>query len=272
MRSQRFGVLGLCGLLLMTGWPAIGQVIGTVHKPPVAPTNGKPAESAAGPSKITVRVLTFRLKHDRRLNGSRIRVTAYRNRVGLYGTVPNYHQRRIAEQVAQSIIGITYVADHLHIAAQPLPSPQLRARVRKALRENPATARQNIRVQAYRGMVGLKGTVSTLSAKQTAIRLAKRIMRVSVVQDNLQVHSGPKGASLVSAVKSALHADRSLRSGRFRVLSNKGGYIYLRGTVYSRSAKRRAETDASRVRGVTGLTNAIVVLRPGLKRYRRPTH
>lgn len=268
MKNHRRVALGLALLLLSAIGPVGAQVVGTVHKPPVAPTNGKPAKIVPGPPKITTKVLAFRLRHDRRLNGSHIRVTAYRHRVGLYGTVPNYYQRRIALQIAQSIEGVTYVADHLHIRSEPLPSSQIIARIRRALKDNSATAHETIRVEAAHGVVGLFGTVETLSAKQTAIHIAKSVPRVPVVQDNLRVRPGPTGAALTGAVKSALAADAVLRKDHITVLSNGKGYVYLRGAVYSPAAKRRAGAIASRVRGVTGLSNSITTLRQGLKRYR----
>lgn len=263
--------LGLAALLLGAALPASAQVLGTVHKPPVAPTNGKPARIIPGSPKITAKAITFRMRHDRRLNGSHIRVTVYRHRVGLYGAVPNYYQRRIARQIAQSIPGITYVADHLRVLSTPLPSSQIIAWIRRELKDNPATSHETIRVEASHGVVGLSGTVGTLYAARTAIHIAKRVPRVPVVQDNLHVQSGPTGAALTNAVKSVLAADPVLRKDHLTVLSNGKGYVYLRGAVYSPTAKRRAEEVTSRVPGVTGLSNSVVTLRPGLKRYRRPT-
>lgn len=271
MLNRSLIIAGAVCWAAMGAWPAFGQVVGTVHKRPVAPTNGKPAKVVAGPNHLTEKALTVRLRDDRRLDGSKIRVTAYRSRVGLYGSVPNYHQKRIAEQIAQQFSGITYVADHLRVATQPLPDAQLAERIRKALKKNSNTSKAAIAVEAHRGVVGLRGTVKTLYVKWTAIHLAKRVPRVSVVQDNLHVRPGPTGAALASAVKSALRADKSLRNRKFTVLSHSSGHIDLRGVVYSKTAKRNAGNVASKVAGVTGISNAITVLKPALKRYRHPT-
>lgn len=271
MLSRRLIIAFSACWLASVAWPAFGQAIGTVHKPPVAPTNGKPAKIIAGPNHITEKALTARLHDDRRLDGSNIRVTAYGNRVGLYGSVPNYHQKRIAEEIAQKFGGITYVADHLKVAAQPLPDKQLAERIRKVLKKNSNTANAPIAVEAHHGVVGLRGTVKTLYVKWTAIHLAKRVPRVSVVQDNLHVTPGASGAALVSAVKSALHADKSLRDGEFNVSATASGHVHLRGVVYSKTAKRDAGNTASKVSGVTAISNALTVLRPALKRFRNPT-
>lgn len=254
-------------LLLSFGlWgPASGQTI--PRKPTVAPTDAKPPKVILSQKDngTTARTLTWRLRHDRRLNGSHIRVTAAGPRVGLYGTVPDHYQHRVAREVAQGFQGVTYVADHLRVRS-PGSSPDVTAEsVRRALRRHAATAGEDIRVTGYRSVVTLSGTVGTLRAKRAAIRLAHAIPHVAVVQDHLRVSpAGATGNALAADVRAALARDPRLRHRTFRVLAS-GRHVFLRGTVFSRTEKRRAARVASAVLGVRGLSDETAVLPARLK-------
>ncbi len=228
-------------------------------KPSVAPTDGKPARYGTPVPKIGTAVLTFRLRHDRRLDGSHIRVTSFGRAVGLYGSVPNYHQRRIARQLAQSMMGVTYVADHLRVIAQPPSAEILVGQIKAALHQDPITKNAPIAVIARRDIVTLSGTVATLRVKQDAIRLAHKTPRVSVVQDHLIVSPGAAGEALASSVRAALLRDQANPVRSLKVLVN-GSYIYLRGVVFSQAAKRQAGDTAAAVPGVTGLSNTLTIL------------
>lgn len=253
------GLVFMVGLML-TGVvvPASGQT--SPRKPPVT-VSGKPplVVLTHKDDKLTVKTLTFRLRHDRRLDGSHIKVTAYGPRVALAGTVDNAYQRRIALQLAQQTQGVTQVVDRLQIAS-PKPTPsQLAAAVRRALSEDPATKNADISVTGYKSVVTLRATVPNLYVKRVALRLAHAVPHVAVVQDHLRVPGGPVGDPLVANVQTALAGDASLKGRTFHVLA-KGSFIYLRGAVYSRAEKARAADVASRVPGVQGLSNAITVL------------
>jgi osmotically-inducible protein OsmY len=228
-------------------------------KPPVAPTGGEMRRQGPNPPKPVAAVLSFRLRHDWRLDGSDIRVTAKGHRVGLYGSVQNYHQRRIARQIAQGLPGVTYVADHMRVLTQPPSAADLVATVQARLAAHPETAGGPVQVQARRDVVTLTGKVTTLRVKQAAIRLARSTPRVSVVQDHLTVTPGATGEALAASVRAALQKDRSSPIRSLRVLVN-GSYLFLRGFVFSRQAKRRAGDDASSVPGVTGMSNSLTVL------------
>ena len=234
------------------------------QKPPVAPTDGKPARYAPPSPRIGAAVLTFRLRHDRRLDGSHIHVTSSGHRVGLYGSVPNYHQRRIARQLAQSMMGVTYVADHLRVLSQPPPAAILVGQVEAALRRQPVTSGAPIAVTARRDVVTLSETVATLSVKQAAIRAARTTPKVSVVQDHLTVTPGATGEALATSVRSALVRDRANPVRSLRVFV-RGSYIYLRGAVFSGWAKRHAGDTAAAVPGTTGMSNSLTILPARLK-------
>ncbi len=264
---ENASVLRLWPTALILGcllWPA--AVLGQAGqpKPPLAPTDGKPTRFGPPPPKIAAATLTFRLRHDRRLDGSHIRVTASGHRVGLYGSVPNNHQRRIAQQIAQSMLGITTVADHLQVLSKPPPAQSLIAQVQAALQRNPATRGTPITVQAYQDVVTLTAAVPTLQVKRVAIRLAHATPRVSVVQDHLTVTPGAAGDPLAASVRAALLRDTANPVRSLHVLT-KGSYIYLRGAVRSRKAKQRAGDAAASVPGVTGMSNTLTVLPPFLR-------
>jgi len=257
------------GSVIMLGSAAVGLPVPVKAqagqpKAPVAPTDGKTTRFGPPPPKIGAATLTFRLRHDWRLDGSHIRVTSYGHRVGLYGSVPNYHQRRIAQQIAQSMIGVTYVADHLRVLSQPPPAARLVADVQARLAAHSVTAGAPIQVQAYRDVVTLTGTVPSLRVKQAAIRTAYDTPFVSVVQDHLAVLPGATGDALAAQVRSALARDPHASIRFLRVLVN-GSYIYLRGAVFSQKAKRAAGDAAAAVPGVTGLTNSLTVLPASLR-------
>lgn len=265
MNSKLIGRCFAAALFALT-LPAWGQ---TPRKPPVAPTQpSKPPRVILThkADKFTVQTLTFLLENERRLRGANIKVTASANRVGLYGTVKNAVQKRVALQRAQSMQGVTHVSDHLRIV-NPSPAPAVLAdNVRRTLRNDAGLTRETITVKGYRSVVTLSGTVGTLYAKRRAIALAHAVPHVAVVQDHLAVQEGATGDGLASAVRAALSRDPLLAKRTFTVLA-KGGYVYLRGTVYSKTARRHAGDVAARVPGVTGLSNSVAVLPARLRRF-----
>lgn len=255
------------GLVLMAGLLAAGAVgMPTAwgqtmpRKPPVTVTGKPPAVILTHKDdKLTVKTLTFRLRHDRRLDGSRIKVTASGPRVALNGTVDNAYQRRIALQLAQSTQGVTQVIDRLQLStAKPTPA-QLADAVRRALSGDPATKNAGIAVTGYRSVVTLRATVPNLYVKRVALRLAHAVPHVAVVQDHLKVPGGAVDDALVAKVQAALAGDAALKGRTFHVLA-KGSFVYLRGSVYSAAEKTRAADAASRVPGVQGLSNSVTVL------------
>lgn len=251
---------GLVWLLL----PGPTQAQHAPPKKPITPTDSKPLKVVPPNDRVTVRTLNYRFQHDRRLRGARIHTSASGTRVGLNGMVLNLYQRRIASEIAQGYQGVRYVANRLQVVSHPPSVHTLVDRVKAALQANPITRDQGIQVTARRDVVSLRGTVGTLLAKRTAIRLAK-LTKVTVVQDHLAVRPGPVGDTLVSNVKAALARDAQLSGFPFNVLA-RNSYVFLRGTVNTRAQKQRAGDAVAGTPGVTGLSNAVFVRPSYLKK------
>ncbi len=258
---KKHGLVLIAGLMTtgVIGMPAVGQT--PMRKPSVTTDHAKPPTVVLThrDDKLTVKTLTFRLRHDRRLDGSHIKVSAYGPRVALAGTVDDAYQRRIAVQLAQSTQGVTKVIDRLQLSSTKPTPEQLADAVRRALSSDPATKNAGIAVTGYRSVVTLRATVPNFYVKRVALRLAHAVPHVAVVQDHLTVPGGAVDDALVANVKAALAGDASLKGRQFQVLA-KGSYIYLRGAVYSAAEKTRAVDVATRVPGVQGLSNSVTVL------------
>jgi osmotically-inducible protein OsmY len=137
--------------------------------------------------------------------------------------------------------------------------------IRAALDRDPRIAHAaEIAVGEREGMVTLRGTVSSPRQRRTAVEIARSVPGVRSVNDGLRID--PRDHSPDDEIRgAALQALLSDERVPDRVdVSVANGWLTLKGEV-----KRQRESDAafdavSRVAGVGGITNRIVVVSPGV--------
>jgi osmotically-inducible protein OsmY len=116
--------------------------------------------------------------------------------------------------------------------------------------------RPEIKVEG--GMVTLRGTVGSLSAKRAAEETARNTTGVWRVTNLIRVRPGdvPKDAVLAGRVREALERNPFITSTDMNVTA-RNGRVYLRGSADSRFEKDQAGEVAAGVRGVIKVENLL---------------
>ncbi len=131
----------------------------------------------------------------------------------------------------------------------------------------PSLDASKIGVTADHGVVELTGSVRTYSERWQAEFVAKRVLGVEAVANEIEVrvpdHITPEDAAIAQRALSALDWNVAVPKGRVK-LTIQHGWITLEGEVEWYYQKRAAEDTVRNLLGVRGITNAIV-LHPRLR-------
>lgn len=149
-------------------------------------------------------------------------------------------------------------------AGEHIDDGALTARVKTALIGDERTKARQIDVETFRGEVQLNGFVDSAAAKTAAASVARSVSGVTTVTNNLQVGAARTAGNVVddstitAQVRTALIGDPRTKSHQIEVTTN-AGVVQLGGFVDNATNKTVAEQLASRVAGVTRVTNKLEV-------------
>jgi osmotically-inducible protein OsmY len=139
---------------------------------------------------------------------------------------------------------------------------ELRQDVVDELSWDVAVQNKAINVSVANGVVTLEGLVGSLVEKMDAEHAARRVSGVRALDVSLKVDlantARQSDADLVKAAEQILGWTSSLCADTVKVMA-KDGHITLSGEVGWQYQKRAAEENISRLRGVAGVCNNIVV-------------
>ena len=136
----------------------------------------------------------------------------------------------------------------------------LRDAVQYQLECEPDINPPDVGITAKDGAVTLTGFVNTFAEKLAAEKAARRVYGVKAVANEIQVtpESQRSDAEIARDAVQALRAQTYL-SDSIRVTVS-GGFLTLEGTVVRQFQRRAAEAAVKYLRGVTGVTNEILVM------------
>jgi osmotically-inducible protein OsmY len=141
--------------------------------------------------------------------------------------------------------------------------------VEDQLNWEPTIEATDIGVAVHNGVVTLTGFVKSYLHKADAERAAKRVAGVRGVANDIEVRIPAIDArpdpEIVRDAVNALKAELPFSSENIKVVAY-NGWVTLEGNVEWNYAKQTAESTVKRIRGVTGVTNSIV-LKPGVQPY-----
>jgi osmotically-inducible protein OsmY len=138
----------------------------------------------------------------------------------------------------------------------------LQDEVLAALEWEPSINAAQIGVTVSDGVITLRGSVRTLQQKWIAERVARRLVGVRAVANDLDV--SPTGnavrsdSAIAEVAANALEWDSSVPDGAVKV-TVRNGWVTLTGTVTHQSEKSAAELIVQRLYGVRGVANSIIV-------------
>ncbi len=132
--------------------------------------------------------------------------------------------------------------------------------VESALTHDPRVDASQVRVHVESGVVTLVGTVDSLRSKRAAEEDARNTLGVWDVKNAIVVHNDHRrsAAEVEQSLSAALARDRYLSEYDLSVTVEEDRAT-LRGTVRSEFDKRRAESVASSIRGVSEVQNDLMV-------------
>ena len=201
-----------------------------------------------------------------------VRVSVSHAIATLTGQVGSGILRRLAQEVAEGVIGVGEVKNDLAISGSgnPVPDDQLAAEVRDRLTYDLWLNPSLIDVHAQQGTIKLTGSVASLYQKNRAIRNAW-IQGVRSVDSSGLAVSGwpatsaqrsptslPDDAAIRKAIEAAFREDPRAQSFKLAV-DVVGGHVTLSGAVDNLKARRAAEEDAQDTVGVIDVDNDLKV-------------
>jgi osmotically-inducible protein OsmY len=167
---------------------------------------------------------------------------------------------------ANSVAGTADRIEQFHLEAILRSDSEIERDVKEELKWNPDLDATDIGVSVKKGVVTLTGFVKSYSDKFEAEAAAKRLAGVVGVANDIEVIPSVDKRSDPEIVRDAVAALKSqlpFSSEPIKVVV-KNGWVTLEGQVEWKYQKNTAENAVRRIKGVKGVTNAIV-LKPRAK-------
>jgi osmotically-inducible protein OsmY len=143
------------------------------------------ADEARGDAELT-RIASYALEWCSLIPPGRVHVIVERGRVSLHGDVDTEHERAAAEETVQRLVGVRDVVCQIVVAPAPI-TRDTRARVDRALHDDPMLHGAHIKVDAGPAHVILRGRVRSLAERQEAERVVREMAGDERVIDALKI-------------------------------------------------------------------------------------
>jgi osmotically-inducible protein OsmY len=182
--------------------------------------------------------------------------------VTLTGVADSYGTRRAAENAAWRIRGVRDVFNQIVVDPTLLGAPtdaELAADVRNRLENNFLVPRGRIQVSAHDGVVTLTGTVDWHFQREAAHESTELAKGVRDIRNLIAIdrwHATP--GEIEASIQKALVRSAQVDAGNIHVAVD-GGHVTLTGTARSFAERRDAVDAAWRARGVTQVSDHIII-------------
>jgi osmotically-inducible protein OsmY len=165
--------------------------------------------------------------------------------VTLSGSVDNLIAKERAVKIAESIRGVRGVIDRITVIPVSRPDEDIRKDIQTALSQDPATESYQMTVSVKDAVATLTGSVGSYSEKQLAARIAKSVMGIKDVRNDVMINYQAKRTDqeIEADVKDRLQWDIWI-NGDYIYTTVKDGKVKLTGTVGSAIDISRAFDDA----------------------------
>lgn len=250
--------------LALAGWPllpsvAYGQDVGAREPVQEEPMTGR---------AIADRVME-RLRADPAVDTGEIGVVVVDGELTMSGTAPSLDVKERAERLAEEVRGVTAVNNRIRVRPLgPHTDRQIEHYVERALASDPTLGEHELDAKVKRGVVTLRGEVSSGAERQLAREIAADVFAVRAVRERLTVtpvtmatttETTPMAAAMEPAalgsvderrraIEDALAWDARLDAGALEV-HVEGSTALLAGTVATLAERRRA-VEAAYVPGI----------------------
>ncbi len=206
--------------------------------------------------------VSTRLSSDVRIDATNIDVTAQQGHVTLRGHVPSMRERQLAEFAARQVTGAVWTTNLLSVRSVLRPDHEVQQDVSRLLEEDGYLRRLPISAVVQRGVVTLRGTVSTHLPRMRAAELAGRVEGVRGVFNTIEVKwkSLFRDQTLKQHVSARLQANWETADVVNRIaVSVTNGNVVLTGDVDTWAQRREAGRMAFFTTGVRSVQNRLTI-------------
>ena len=212
-------------------------------------------------NNILVADVKEELDWDFRVDHSRIVVKAKDGRVTLSGTVPTYHESKLAEEGVRTVGGVTAVDNELLVGlvGAAIADADVAAACTRALDADKFVPKGAVRASVTDGWVTLTGDVRHHFQRQAAEHAIRRVDGVLGVTDKVGISSEPIPSDVVNRINKAFRRNAIIDDSLITV-TNTGHTIYLDGTTDSWAAREAADDAAWAAPGVDDVIDRLVIV------------
>jgi len=202
------------------------------------------------------------LTTDIRIDSTNVSVDVVGGVVYLRGTVPSFHEKRIATEIANRIKGVVDVVNELRVAPITLRTDQeITDDVRAALTRDVWVDERKIDVSTVGGVVYLSGNVDSYTEKSYAESDAWSVQGVVDVVNNIVITPVPARTDAQIAQDVRAELVRNIRIDPSKVtVEVVNGVVYLRGSVTTTEQRWLASDVAWWTPGVRDVVNELKVV------------
>jgi osmotically-inducible protein OsmY len=203
------------------------------------------------------------LQWDNRINSTNINVEVNQHVATLSGNVSSYMQKTAAQMDTLSITGVTEVHNHLKIIsdnASQFTDEQIAKNIKTVISLNPVLNPDTLEIRVNKGSVFLGGSVDEYWKKMQTEEIIFDVPGVSDVVNTLSVvpTNSPYDKAISADILSALQRISNIDIQKINVTVD-GGRVTIHGRVPDWHAYTAAHNAAKFTRGVTDLTNKLVI-------------
>jgi osmotically-inducible protein OsmY len=200
------------------------------------------------------------LEREPGVDAAQIGVSVVDGVVTLYGTVPTFRQKWLAERVARRLLAVRAVANDLEVArAETTTTDAVIAQaVANALEWDSAIPNGRVKATVRHGWVTLTGTTTWQFQRQAAERAAQRVEGVRGVANSITVEPQVSVGDLKTRIEEALRRTAELDAHAIRIETH-DGVVVLSGTVHSKVERDAAEAAAIAAPGVSKVDDRITI-------------
>jgi osmotically-inducible protein OsmY len=183
--------------------------------------------------------------------------------VTLSGEVASYPEKRLAEEAAFRVRGVTAVAEEIVVrnhwgATNDSEIARLAAEALEHSVDVPADA---VRVAVHDHIISLTGTVTWQFQRQAAERAVHHLKGVKGVDDAIVLEPVVSTGDVRAGIAAALMRNAQVEASGITVVAAPDGEVTLSGTVQSMAERRQAEQVAWSAPGVTSVVNRLRIHR-----------
>lgn len=219
------------------------------------------------PDREITRAIETQFKIQKGVPFDRIDVEAEDGVVTLTGVVFHVLAKERATEIASAVRGVVGVVNRIDVEPPDRTDQSIKDDINRTLFRNPATEGRGLRVTVQNGNVMLDGVVESAREKEIAGLLAKGIMGVKSVENDIRVEpvEARSAVEIQKEIEETLRWDTMVDDSMIAVDVDEGGRVALAGFVGSTLEKARA-IDRSRVMGVTEVVATDLQVDPRLDR------